>query len=62
MTEMHKNVIRYQREYGLHYLNKNVNNATSFANGRISLINKKLDKQNYGRNIILFYVCFGKFQ
>ena len=47
MIEMHKKVIRYKREHGLRYLNKNVNkanvkNATFLQMARISLIDEKL--------------------
>ena len=44
MIEMHKNVIRYKKERGLRYINKNknVNNATSLQIARISLIDEKL--------------------
>ena len=56
MIDTHKNVIKYQVQHELHY----VNNPTSLMQmARISLIDKKLFSQN-GRNIILFDVYFGK--
>ena len=61
MIDTHKNVIRYQKEHELHYVNKYVNNPTSLHMARISLIEEKLDWQNNGRNIILFEVYYGIF-
>ena len=43
MIDMHKNVIRFWIEYGLRYVNKNVNNATSLQMARISLIDEKIE-------------------
>ena len=43
MIDIHKNVIRYEIEHGLRYVNKYVNNATFLYMGRISLIDTKLD-------------------
>ena len=64
MIDTHKNVItRYKLQHELHYVNKYVNNPTSLQMVRISLMDKKLDEQNNGRNIILhnlFDVYFGK--
>ena len=39
---------------------KYVNNATSLPMARISFMDEKLNSQNNGRNMILFYVYFGK--
>ena len=60
MIGTHKNVIRYWIQHELNYVNKYVNNLTSLQMARISAIDKKLDQQNKGRNIIWFDVYFGK--
>ena len=64
MIDTHKNVITgHKIQHELHYVNKYVNNPTSLQMVRISLMDKKLDEQNNGRNIILhnlFDVYFGK--
>ena len=52
MIDTHKNVIRYQIQHELNYINKYVNNPTSLQMAWISLIDEKLDQQNNGRNII----------
>ena len=36
MIEMYRNVIRYKRDHGLHYANKNVNSATTLEMAQIS--------------------------
>ena len=42
MIDTHKNVIRYQKEHELHYVNKYVNNPTSLQMARILLIDEKI--------------------
>ena len=60
MIDTHKNMIKYQIELKVYYVNKYVNNATSLQMAWISLINEKLVSQNDSRNLILFDVYFGK--
>ena len=55
MIDTHKNLFRYEIENDFHYVN-----PTSLQMVRISLIDKKLDQQNNGKDIILFDVYFGK--
>ena len=42
MIEIHKKVIRYYIQHGLHYVNKYVNSVTSLQMSLISLIDEKL--------------------
>ena len=58
MIDTHKNMIKYQIEHKVYYVNKYVNNATSLQMAWISLINEKLVSQNNSRNMILFDVYF----
>ena len=54
MIDTHRNVIRYQIENELHY-----ERPDFLAYGADLIEDEKLDKQNNGRNIILFDVFFG---